>query len=80
MPPVRAAHTAPREVLGRIQNLSEGGVCLMSSQPLPVSTFVCCEIAVPDMPVSIPALMQVRWSAKRGKDGHHMNGLRFIVS
>jgi len=53
----------------------------MSSQPLPVATFVCCEIAMPDIPVSIPALMQVRWTAKRGKESHrYMNGLRFVAS
>jgi len=52
----------------------------MSSQPLPVSTFVFCEIAVPDIPVSIPALMQVRWTAKRGQDTHYINGLRFVAS
>ncbi len=81
MPPVRASHAAPREIQGRIQNVSEGGVCILSSQPLPISTFVFCEIAVPDIPVPIPALMQVRWTAKRGKEAHrYMNGLRFIAS
>ena len=79
MPPVRAAYTAPREVQGRIQNLSQGGVCILSSQPLPVSTFFFCEIAVPDIPVPIPALTQVRWNMKRGKDTlHYISGLRFI--
>jgi len=79
MPPVHASHPAPREVQGRIQNLSEGGICLMSSQPLPVSSFVCCEITMPDIPVSIPALMQVRWTAKRGREANrYIQGLRFI--
>lgn len=80
MPPVNAAHLAPREVQGRIQNLSQGGICIMSSQPLPVATFFCCEIAMPDIPVSIPALMQVRWTAKRGREANYINGLRFVAS
>ena len=51
----------------------------MSSQPLPVSSFVCCEITMPDIPVSIPALMQVRWTAKRGREANrYIQGLRFI--
>ena len=81
MPPVTAAHSTPGEVEGRIQNLSQGGICIMSSQPLPVSNFVFCDISVPDIPVTIPALMQVRWTAKRGREANrYMNGLRFIAS
>ena len=81
LPPVQASYSAPKEVRGRIQNVSQGGVCIMSPHPLAVSTFVFCEIAVPDIPVSIPTLMQVRWTAKRGRDGqHYINGLRFVAA
>jgi len=52
----------------------------MSTQPLAVSTFLVCEIAMPDIPVSIPALMQVRWTVKRGKEPQHfVNGLSFVA-
>lgn len=79
MPPVRASHAPSKEIQGRIQNVSQGGVCILSTQPLPISTYVFCEIAMPDIPVSIPSLMQVQWSAKRGRDAHHyIQGLRFI--
>ncbi len=81
MPPVRAAHATPKEIQGRIQNVSQGGLCVLSTQPLPVSTFVVCEIAMPDIPASIPTLMQVRWTVKRGKEAHHyIHGLRFVAS
>lgn len=81
MPPVQATHAAPKEIKGRLQNLSQGGICVMSSQPFPVSNFVFCEIALPDIPVSIPALMQVRWNSKHGRDAnHYISGLRFIAS
>lgn len=82
MPPVRASHATPKEIQGRIQNMSQGGLCVLSTQPLAVSTFVVCEIALPDLPVSIPALMQVRWTVKRGgKEAHHyIHGLRFVAS
>ena len=80
LPPVDATHTTPQEIHGRIQNVSQGGICIMSSAPLPPATFVCCEITVPDLPVPIPTLMQVRWTTKRGKTAdHYINGLRFIT-
>lgn len=81
MSPVGSAFPTPREIRGRVQNLSEGGVCIMTSQALPVSSFVCCEISMPDIPVAIPALMQVRWTAKKGRDSHnhYMHGLNFIA-
>jgi len=81
LPPVQAGYPASKEVPGRIQNVSEGGVCIVSALPLPVATFVCCEIAMPDVPVSTPTLMQVRWTAKQGnKAAHYVNGLRFVAS
>ena len=82
MPAVRASHGPAKEIQGRIQNVSQGGLCVLSTQPLTVSTFLVCEIAMPDIPVSIPALMQVRWTVKRGgKEGHHyIHGLRFVAS
>ncbi len=64
----------------RIHNLSNGGVCILSSKPLQASTFVCCKFPVFDSPVSIPTLMQVRWSVKRGqKSPSYMSGLQFVV-
>jgi hypothetical protein len=81
LPPIRNGYSSPREIHGRIQNLSRGGICIVSSLPLPTAAFVSCEIAMPDTPVSIPTLMQVRWSAKRGNKGQqYINGLRFIPS
>jgi len=42
---------------------------------------VRCDIAMPDIPVAIPTLMQVRWTAKRGhKSLNYLSGLRFITS
>jgi len=71
---------APKEFNGRIQNLSNGGACILSSVPLPPSGFVCCNFPVLDAPVSVPALMQVRWTAKRGpKSPNYMSGFQFIA-
>ncbi len=70
----------PKEFDGRIHNLSDGGVCILSACPLPASMFICCSFPVPDAPVSIPTLMQVRWTAKRGhKSPSYISGLQFVV-
>lgn len=66
---------------GRIQNVSDGGMCLLSPQPLPAATFVLCAISLPDTPVAIPTLMQVRWTSRRGhKSVNFISGLRFVTS
>jgi hypothetical protein len=70
----------PKEFDGRVHNLSNGGVCILSSTPLQASMFVRCSFPVSDAPVSIPAVMQVRWSVKRGnKSPSYISGLQFVV-
>ncbi|MGA8538606.1 MAG: PilZ domain-containing protein [Terriglobales bacterium] len=70
----------PKEFDCRLHNLSNGGVCILSSSPLQASTFVCCNFQVFDSPVAIPALMQVRWTVKRGqKSPSYISGLEFVV-
>jgi len=52
---------------------------MLSSLPLPAASFVRCDIAMPDVPIAIPTLMQVRWTAKRGhKSVSYLSGLSFI--
>jgi hypothetical protein len=80
LPPIHAAANGSTEITGRIQNVSEGGVCLVSALPLKVASFVCCQIAVPDMPVPIPTLMQVRWTTARGNNARHIHGLCFVAN
>ena len=81
--PVRLAGPepkGPKEFDCRLHNLSNGGVCILSSSPLQASTFVCCNFQVFDSPVAIPALMQVRWTVKRGqKSPSYISGLEFVV-
>jgi len=42
----------PKEFEGRIHNLSNGGICILSSTPLQADTFVTCNLPVLDIPVS----------------------------
>jgi hypothetical protein len=76
----QTAGALPKEFDGRIHNLSNGGMCILSSCALQAAMFVCCSFPVSDAPVSIPALMQVRWSVKRGhKSPSYISGLQFVV-
>jgi hypothetical protein len=79
-PNAAAEPKGPMEFDCRLHNLSNGGVCILSSSPLQTSTFVCCNFQVFDSPVSIPTLMQVRWTVKRGqKSPNYISGLQFVV-
>jgi len=78
--PGQKASARPKEFDGRINNLSNGGVCILSSCPLPPATFLLFNFPVSDAPVSIPTLMQVRWTVKRGqKSPSCISGLQFVV-
>jgi len=77
---VAATGDLPKEFEGRIQNLSKGGTCILSSVHLPPSVFVCCDFPLFDAPVSVPTLMQVRWTAKRGrKPPNYVTGFEFVA-
>lgn len=68
-----------KEFEGRIQNLSNGGACILSSYRLQPSSFICCKFPVSDAPVSIPSLMQVRWTAKQAySSATYISGFEFM--
>jgi hypothetical protein len=76
----QTASAPPKEFEGRLHNLSNGGVCILSQCALQADTFLCCDLPVFDAPVSIPTLLQVRWTVKRGhKSASYISGLRFVV-
>jgi hypothetical protein len=52
-------------VTGRVQNISQGGVCLVTSTPIEKSSVIRCEIAIGDAPLRVATLMQVRWTQKQ---------------
>jgi hypothetical protein len=79
--PPNSARATQKQVRGRVQNVSEGGLCILTSSPPPVPAFVCCQIEMLEVPVSIPVLMQVRWTCKQEKSGkHYITGLRFVTN
>jgi hypothetical protein len=50
---------------GRVQNISQSGVCLVTPRPFEKASVIRCEIAIGDAPLRIGTLMQVRWTQKQ---------------
>jgi hypothetical protein len=76
----RTTNDQPKEFEGRIQNLSNGGACILSTCPLEPTAFVCCKLPMAESPVSVPLLMQVRWTTKRGrKSPNYISGFQFVL-
>jgi hypothetical protein len=69
----------PEQVVeGEIQNISSGGVCVLTRQPLTVSDVFRGEIGLEPIPITIPVLSDVRWVEQLGNDLYRV-GLRFAV-
>lgn len=69
-----------KTIVGRVQNVSKGGLCFVSPQPIEQSCLVRCEIGVSEIPVSIPTLMQVRWTRKQSLQANtYVTGLQFLL-
>jgi len=79
-PPYQSVLRSGLPAAARVQNVSKGGLCLVSSQPLPRSALLRCEILVTDLPVGIPTLMQVCWTQKQNlKTESYLSGLQFLL-
>src|SRR6266849_9378308 len=59
---------------GEIENISRGGVCLLSNRPIPASSLVRCEIEVSQTRAAIPTLMQVPWAQSTTTNGRYRMG------
>lgn len=63
------------------RNLSEDGICLVTTQPYPIGTIISIEMDL-DAAGIAPLRLQIeaRWSANDGeKAGHHLVGGRFLA-
>jgi PilZ domain-containing protein len=65
---------------GRVRNVSNAGMCLVTEQPLEASSLLRCGVPLPGAPVAVPTLMQVRWTRQNGsRFGSYISGLQFIL-
>ena len=77
--PLRSA-IGGKAVTGRVHNISHGGICFITTQPIRQSSPVRCRIGAPEAPVNIPTLMQVRWIQKHKlQPDTYLVGLQFLL-
>jgi hypothetical protein len=65
---------------GRVQNISQGGICLVTAIPIEKASMLRCEITIGDAPIKIATLAQVRWTRKQSvQDESYLSGLEFLI-
>ena len=74
----RKTPLAKSGVRGVIFNVSKNGIGISTAAPLTYATVVRCDVAVKNLPVSIPTLAQVRW-VQRSHGGEYRSGLTYLL-
>jgi hypothetical protein len=81
LPRIGSADSAETKTIsGRALNLSDTGLCLVTSAPVGRFSLVRCEIEIGNPRQKIATLMQVRWiHAPASADDSFMSGLQAIL-
>ncbi len=61
-----------------IQDVSDGGVCLLTREPLEAAQIVKLNLPFPHVDVSTPTLAEVRWVKRLPSKKGYQAGLRFL--
>ena len=70
----------PRLLLrGRVENISRGGVGVLSDEQAPAEGVVRCEIAISGSVGHIPTLLRARWCDRVEGQGNYRLGLEFLL-
>ena len=64
---------------GTIQDISQGGLGVLTSQTVSVLSPIRCEVRLADFPGAIPTLTQVRWVESSPSGGGARVGLHFLL-
>ncbi len=82
--PLTLQESRQEEAEGDTQNVSEGGLCLITERSLEESQIIKIKIPIPNVVATTPTLAEVRWVksgrqvAVRQHDDHYLVGLRFL--
>jgi acylphosphatase len=67
-------------VYGKIQNVSDGGVGIVTSVPIEPFALFRCRVSMGNGPPHISTLMRVRWSQKESsRQGTFVSGLEYLL-
>ena len=75
--PARKTPLSKTAIRGVVHDLSNSGFGLSTAAPLSHSTVVRCDIAINNLPVSIPTMAQVRWVQRAA--GEYRSGLAYLL-
>ena len=64
---------------GTIQDISQGGFGVLTSEAVSVMSPIRCEVRLEDLPVAIPTLVQVRWADRSPSGTGARLGLHFLL-
>jgi hypothetical protein len=62
-----------KEKHGHTMDVSLGGLCIVTDQPLREGSILSLEITIPDVPKALKAMAEVVWSSESG------GGIRFLT-
>jgi hypothetical protein len=62
-----------------VENISTGGLCLLTDQLVHVFRPIRCQIFLAEIPPGLPLLMQVRWTQEMSYGPRYRIGLRFLA-
>ena len=63
----------------RVQNISKGGVCVVTDRPIDGTYPIRCELIISEVPVPLPLIMKVRWTQPIARGREHTIGLQFLL-
>lgn len=64
---------------GKVLNVSAGGVCLLTNEPLKVGQVLRMALPLPNVEATAPTLAEIRWVKKQNEKGIYQAGLRFLL-
>lgn len=75
---LKSARSAGKAIAtGKMKNISNGGLCLVSKTKVSVNDFLRLSFRLEALPVTIPTLVEVRWVQKE-TDSFFKFGVRFV--
>jgi hypothetical protein len=80
LPDVGAKKTRGSAISGNIENMSQGGLCVITPRALEQSSLLRCAIAIGEAPIKIGTLAQVRWTERQKLHREKfVSGLSFLL-
>jgi len=77
--PLHESHRKSEVFEGKVENISDGGFCVIASRAPERSALLQGRLLFPRMPAQIPTLVQVRWAEKVPSSRHYRIGLQYVI-